>query len=115
LGENNRLGSGGYYGRLWLNVQGREPQGLVPKEDFEPVRTEIINKLESLVDHQGHPLNTICYRPEDIYREVRNISSDLIIYFGNLHWRAVGSLGIRVFIPLKTIPALMRPIMPRTG
>jgi predicted AlkP superfamily phosphohydrolase/phosphomutase len=86
-------GSGGYYGRLWLNVQGREPQGLVPKKDFERVRTEIVDKLEKLVDHQGHPLNSVCYRPEDIYREVRNVPSDLIIYFGNLHWRAVGSLG----------------------
>jgi len=86
-------GSGGYYGRLWLNVQGREPQGLVPKADYEKVRTEIINKLEKMVDHQGQPLNTICYKPEDIYREVRNVPSDLLIYFGNLHWRSVGSLG----------------------
>ena len=83
----------GYYGRLWLNVQGREPQGLIPKADYEKVRTEIINKLEKIVDHQGQPLNTICYKPEDIYREVRNVPSDLLIYFGNLHWRSVGSLG----------------------
>jgi predicted AlkP superfamily phosphohydrolase/phosphomutase len=27
------------------------------------------------------------------YRKVRNIPSDLLIYFGNLHWRSVGSLG----------------------
>jgi len=25
LGEDHRLGSGGYYGRLFLNVKGREP------------------------------------------------------------------------------------------
>jgi predicted AlkP superfamily phosphohydrolase/phosphomutase len=86
-------GAGGYYGRLWLNVQGREPQGLIPQENYEKVRTEIVNKLEGLVDHKGNPLNTICYKPEDIYREVRNVPSDLLIYFGNLHWRSVGSLG----------------------
>ncbi len=86
-------GAGGYYGRLWLNVQSRESHGLIPKEDYEKVRMEIANKLENLVDHTGNPLNTICYKPEDIYQEVRNIPSDLLIYFGNLHWRSVGSLG----------------------
>ena len=86
-------GDGGYYGRLWLNVQGREPQGLIPQEDYEKVRTEIATKLENEVDHQGRPLNNICYKPEDIYHTVRNVPSDLLIYFGNLHWRSVGSLG----------------------
>ena len=88
-------GAGGYYGRLWLNIQGREPQGLILKADYERVRTEIAEQLENMADHQGQPLNTICYRPEQIYREVRNIPSDLIIYFGNLHWRSIGSLGHR--------------------
>lgn len=86
-------GDGGYYGRLWLNVQGREPQGLVPQADYERVREEIRGKLEKMVDHQGRPMHNICYKPEEIYREVRNIGSDLMIYFGNLHWRSVGSLG----------------------
>jgi predicted AlkP superfamily phosphohydrolase/phosphomutase len=86
-------GAGGYYGRLWLNVQGREPQGLILPEDVEKVRTEIAEKLAALTDPDGNPLNTISYKPEEIYRDVRNIPSDLIIYFGNLHWRSVGSLG----------------------
>ncbi len=88
-------GAGGYYGRLWLNVQGREPQGLIPKADYEKVRTEIAQRLEQIVDHNGKLMSNICYRPEDIYREVRNIPSDLLIYFGDLHWRSVGSLGHR--------------------
>jgi predicted AlkP superfamily phosphohydrolase/phosphomutase len=86
-------GEGGYYGRLWLNVAGREPQGKIPGLDFERVRREISDKLERMVNHQGQPLQTVCYKPEEIYREVRNISSDLIIYFGDLHWRSIGSLG----------------------
>ncbi|MGB0388379.1 MAG: alkaline phosphatase family protein [Ardenticatenaceae bacterium] len=86
-------GAGGYYGRLWLNVDGREPQGLIPAPHYEEVRSEIANKLEALLDHEGRPLKTICYKPEDIYREVRNVPSDLMIYFGDLHWRSVGSLG----------------------
>jgi len=86
-------GAGGYYGRLWLNVQGREPQGLIPPAEVENVRNEIAQKLAMLTDPDGKPLNTVSYKPEEIYCEVRNIPSDLIIYFGNLHWRSVGSLG----------------------
>jgi predicted AlkP superfamily phosphohydrolase/phosphomutase len=86
-------GDGGYYGRLWLNVQGREPQGLVSQADYSRVREEISGKLAKMVDHQGRPMNNICYKPEEIYKEVRNVASDLMIYFGNLHWRSVGSLG----------------------
>jgi predicted AlkP superfamily phosphohydrolase/phosphomutase len=86
-------GAGGYYGRLWLNVEGREPLGLIPKEDYEKVRTEIVDKLEEMTDHEGQPLNNVCYKPEEIYREVRNVPSDLLIYFGDLHWRSVGTLG----------------------
>jgi predicted AlkP superfamily phosphohydrolase/phosphomutase len=33
------------------------------------------------------------YRPEDLYREVNGVPPDLICYFGNLTWRAIGSLG----------------------
>ena len=86
-------GAGGYYGRLWLNVEGREPQGVIPAEQYEQVRSEITNRIAALTDHEGRPLNSICYKPEDIYHDVRNVPSDLMIYFGNLHWRSVGSLG----------------------
>jgi predicted AlkP superfamily phosphohydrolase/phosphomutase len=38
-------GDGGYYGRLFLNVQGREPQGIVPPSEYEGVRQELIDKI----------------------------------------------------------------------
>ena len=43
-------GEGGYYCRLFLNVAGREPQGLVPPQDYERVRSELKQKLEALGD-----------------------------------------------------------------
>src|SRR6185369_2459061 len=33
--------TGGYYGRIFLNVEGREPQGIIPKQDYEAVRDEL--------------------------------------------------------------------------
>ncbi|RKY62943.1 MAG: phosphodiesterase [Candidatus Latescibacterota bacterium] len=86
-------GSGGYYGRLFLNVKGREPQGVVDPEDYEKVRDELIEKLEALTDEGGRDIGTRVFKPQQIYREVRNISPDLIVYFGDLDWRSVGTVG----------------------
>jgi len=87
-------GEGGYYSRLFLNVQGREPQGVIPAADYENLRTELIEKLEALGDENGNPIGTVVYRPEDLYRTCKNIAPDLIAYFGDLNWRAVGSVGM---------------------
>ena len=86
-------GDGGYYGRIFLNVRGREPRGVVLPQDYEKVRSELIAALEAMTDESGHPLGTKVYRPEDVYSECRNIPPDLIVYFGNLRWRSVGSVG----------------------
>lgn len=87
-------GDGGYYGRLFLNVEGREPHGTVPPSEYESVRRLLIDKLEGLVDHEGKPMGTRALRPEDVYPVVNGVAPDLIVYFGNLRWRAVGSLGL---------------------
>ena len=86
-------GEGGYYCRLFLNVAGREPEGLVAAEDYERVRTELKEKLEALGDDQGRPIGTLAHRPEELY-EVRNgVAPDLMVYFGDLYWRSVGQVG----------------------
>jgi predicted AlkP superfamily phosphohydrolase/phosphomutase len=79
---------------LFLNVQGREPQGVIPAADYERTRDELIAKLEAIADPGGRNIGTWVFKPQDVYREVKNIPPDLIIYFGNLTWRSVGSVGL---------------------
>jgi predicted AlkP superfamily phosphohydrolase/phosphomutase len=86
-------GSGGYYARVFFNMEGREPNGVVPAAEYEAFRDEMIRRFESTTDHEGNLLGTVALRPEDLYRDVRNIAPDLIVYFGNLGWRSVGSVG----------------------
>ncbi len=86
-------GEGGYYSRLFFNVEGREPQGVIPTGDYERLRSEITEKLEALGDQDGNPIGTRVHRPEDLYRTTRNVPPDLIAYFGDLDWRSVGSVG----------------------
>lgn len=86
-------GAGGYYGRLFLNVRGREPQGIIPPEQYESVRDEIVHKLSQITNEDGVNIGTVAYRPQEVYSECRNVPPDLMVYFGNLSWRSVGSMG----------------------
>ncbi len=86
-------GEGGYYARIFINVAGREPHGTVNRQDYEKVRDELKAQLEAISDEAGHNIGTRVFKPEAVYRECRNIAPDLIVYFGNLFWRSVGSVG----------------------
>jgi predicted AlkP superfamily phosphohydrolase/phosphomutase len=86
-------GDGGYYGRLFLNVKGREPQGLIEPSRYEEVRGELIAALEAAPGPDGEPLGTRVFKPEDVYSDVRGVAPDLIVYFGDLAWRSVGTVG----------------------
>ena len=87
-------GSGGYYGRLFLNVEGREPKGTIPSLDYYDVLEEIKEKLESIKLPDGENMKNKVFIPEDVYPKVNGVPPDLIIYFGDLYWRSVGSIGI---------------------
>lgn len=88
-------GDGGYYGRLFLNVKGREPQGIVEPGDAERIRTDLISEIEAIQDPAGKNIGSRAHRPEDLYRECRGVPPDLLVYFGNLDWRSVGAVGLR--------------------
>ena len=94
-------GDGGYYGRLFLNVKGREPQGILEPARYEEVRDELIAKLEAAPGPDGTPLGTKVLKPQDVYPEVRGVAPDLIVYFGDLAWRSVGSVGNREHLHLR--------------
>jgi predicted AlkP superfamily phosphohydrolase/phosphomutase len=87
-------GSGGYYARLFLNVKGREPEGIIDPADYEKVRDELAERIAGITDPEGVNIGSVAYKPHEIYREVNNIAPDLIVYLGNLKWRSVGSLGL---------------------
>ncbi len=84
---------GGYYSRIWLNVEGREPQGTILPQDYEPLRDRLIERLEATTDPAGKLLGTKAYRPEDMYSTIEGIPPDLMVFFGDMKWRAIGSVG----------------------
>jgi predicted AlkP superfamily phosphohydrolase/phosphomutase len=87
-------GAGGYYGRLFLNVKGREPQGVVDPADYEATRDRLVAELEALGDPDGRPIGTRVLKPDQLYRMMRGAAPpDLFVYFGDLRWRSVGTVG----------------------
>jgi predicted AlkP superfamily phosphohydrolase/phosphomutase len=84
---------GGYYARVFFNVRGREPKGVIDPAGYEAFRDEIKAKFESTVDSQGKPLGTLVFKPEEIYKSVHNIAPDLVAHFGALYWRSIGGVG----------------------
>jgi predicted AlkP superfamily phosphohydrolase/phosphomutase len=84
---------GGYYSRVFLNVEGREPEGTIPAADYERFRDELIERISAIPDDRGRPIPTKVFRPEDVYPEIKGVAPDLIVHFGDLYWRAVGTVG----------------------
>ncbi len=85
--------SGGYYGRVFLNIQEREPEGVIPAAQAAAVRDELNAALKAIPAPDGTPLQTTVFYPENIYQQVNNYAPDLMVYFGDLHWRSVGGFG----------------------
>ena len=85
--------TGGYYGRIFMNVEGREPQGIIPQQEYEVVRDELAKAIKAIPDDKGNILNNRIIKPEKVYQQVNNIAPDLMVYFGDLHWRTVGTIG----------------------
>ncbi len=84
---------GGYYARVFFNLEGREPRGLVPAAQYESFRDTMKQRFEALTDPAGRPLNSLVFKPNEIYRQVRNVAPDLVVHFGALYWRSIGSIG----------------------
>jgi predicted AlkP superfamily phosphohydrolase/phosphomutase len=84
---------GGYYARVFLNIQGREPNGVIPPGEVLAFRDDLKARLEATTNDRGEPLGTLVFKPEEIYRNVRNVPPDLVVHFGGLYWRSIGSVG----------------------
>lgn len=59
----------GYYGQIFINLKGREPQGTVePGPEYDNLRAEIAAALHDLIDPEdGDPVVDRVYAKEDLY------------------------------------------------
>jgi len=86
---------GGYYGRIFFNIKGREPEGIVTEGEISALKKELKEKLEILKDEDGKHLNTQVLDPYDIYNTVNGDPPDLMVFFDDLNWRVAGNIGFK--------------------
>jgi predicted AlkP superfamily phosphohydrolase/phosphomutase len=85
---------GGYYSRVFLNVQGREPEGIIPLDAYEAERARLRRDLEELTDDRGRRMDTRALVPQEIFTGPHvSEAPDLMVYFDDLYWRATEDLG----------------------
>ena len=86
-------GWGGYYARIFVNVEGRESEGIVPRGDYERVRDDLIARIEGIRDMDGRPMDNYVFKPEQVYNVTNGDSPDLMVFLDDLYWRAAGTVG----------------------
>jgi predicted AlkP superfamily phosphohydrolase/phosphomutase len=84
---------GGYYARVFLNVQGREPQGLIAPEDYEKERDDLAARIRAIRGPHGESWETKIIKPQEYYEVLEGEYPDLMVYFDDLYWRSAGTLG----------------------
>ncbi len=88
-------GWGGYYARIFLNVKGRDPKGVIDPKDYEHYRDELKEELSKIKGPNGERWDNKIFKPEELYPVIKGDPPDLIAYFDNLYWRSAGTLGWR--------------------
>ncbi|MFC1514309.1 alkaline phosphatase family protein [Candidatus Omnitrophota bacterium] len=91
--KSKAWGWGGYYGRIFINKQGREAQGVVAESEYEALLDKIKLELEAEKDQFGQAWDTKVYRPQELYPKAGGETADLMAYFDDLHYRSAGTVG----------------------
>jgi predicted AlkP superfamily phosphohydrolase/phosphomutase len=88
-------GEGGYYCRLFVNVAGRERDGVVAPAALDRVCDDLRAGLQTIEDDAGRPMPapTVAHRGEELYPTRAGVCPDLLVYFGGLRWRSIGLVG----------------------
>jgi predicted AlkP superfamily phosphohydrolase/phosphomutase len=65
--------------QVFMNLKGREPQGVIEGSEYETFREEIRSHLTNAF--AGHEeIHLRAWKPEELFGETRNIAPDLIVY-----------------------------------
>jgi predicted AlkP superfamily phosphohydrolase/phosphomutase len=84
---------GGYYSRIFLNIKGRERNGIIDPKDYSKEINLLKEKLLNLKDHTGQVMDNIVVQPEDLYNSPKGNFPDLMVIYDDLFWRAAGTIG----------------------
>lgn len=80
--------------RLYLNLQGREPQGIVPLDAYDKLLSQLEQDLRNLTDEAGQRLPVATYRGREVYRgRFVHEAPDLLVFMDDYRCDVGGGLG----------------------
>jgi predicted AlkP superfamily phosphohydrolase/phosphomutase len=92
-GKTKAWGWGGYYSRVFINLKGREDNGVVEPANYECIIERITEDLQRIKGPHGETWATKVIKPEEIFLECNGDPPDLMVYFDDLCWRSAGTIG----------------------
>lgn len=84
----------GYTGQLYLNMKGREAQGIVEPSEYDALLNELGAKIKKITDEKGNPLNTQVFKRDDIhFGPLAKYGPDLFVFFDECRWNISEMVG----------------------
>ena len=92
--NRTRAWATGCFGQVYLNVKGREPQGIVDPYEYDKVLDELGDKIKNITSEDSEKLDIKVIRRKDIHPgEYSRFGPDLFICFENYHWNTNDHIG----------------------
>jgi predicted AlkP superfamily phosphohydrolase/phosphomutase len=91
--SRSKVYSMGNFGQLYVNLKGREPQGIVsPGKEYEALIDDLIHRLEAIEDPEtGDTVIEKIMRREAVYQGVyADRAPDLMFFTRNMEYKAMG-------------------------
>jgi predicted AlkP superfamily phosphohydrolase/phosphomutase len=93
--QTKAWGWGGYYSRVFLNVKGRENNGIIPQKDYQKELKHLQEKLLGITSPEGKKMKNLVIQPENFYDQVKRDYPDLMVVFDDLNWRISDVVGTK--------------------
>ena len=86
--------TGNYIARIFINLKGREPEGIVDESEYNALIEEVKEKLLAVRDEAGDEMQTLVFKKEEVYSGKHvNVQPDLVVMFDDLKWGANQMIG----------------------
>lgn len=109
--SRSRVYSMGNFGQLYVNLKGREPQGIVsPGTEYDQLIAELTLELENMVDPEnGQPVIERIILPDEVYDgKYADRAPDLMFFTHKMEYKAMGLSDF-------SSPKVFEPIYGTTG
>ncbi len=92
-GKTKAWAIGAYEGQIFINLEGREEQGIVKLKDYDNLINRLKEELKKITGDRGETLNTKFFiKKNDFQGKYQNIAPDIVIYFDDLEYGVNTSL-----------------------